>query len=150
MTALEFLESYKKLNTKINLKLEQLEQLKASATKTTSLIGCTPGSSSPAKSRMEEIIVRYSDLENRINAEIDSCYALKLDILDIISQLSDDRYRLLIEMRYLEDCSWEEVGDKLYLSRASAYRLRKPALAEVQRILDNENGKNDGKKVETA
>ena len=137
MTAIDFLESYKRLNSQINFKLDQIEQLKASATNTTSSISSSPCSTSLGKSRMEEVIIKYADLEEQINSEIDDFYAQKIKILDVVSKISDDRQRLVIQMRYLDGCSWTEIGDSLFLSRTSTFRLLQAALTEVQKILDN-------------
>jgi len=66
--------------------------------------------------------VRILD-EKEINEDIDRLVDLKADIIETISQVDDPTGQLLLEMRYINGKTWEEVAMDLGFDRRWVLRL---------------------------
>ena len=100
MTAKEYLSQAYMIDQRINAKLEQVMSLRNTASRATSLVSDMPRSSTPNVCRMEDIILKFIDSENEINAEIDQLVDLKREVRSVISQINHREYQTLLELRY--------------------------------------------------
>lgn len=115
MSAKEYLLQIGVLDSKINHKQKQLDELKILAT-------CTGGMSndgdrvqtSKRGDRMSEAVAKYVDLEREIDREIDQYIALKGKVISQIYDLeAGENTKLYIEiltMRYVEFKRLEEIA----------------------------------------
>ena len=114
MTAKEYLRQIGTLDAKINRRMKQVEELKALATSTGSL---TPG-------------------EHEVTAMIDELIDLKNQIIGEIHQLDDVRYIRILEMRYIDQETFEQIAVTMHMDIRHIFRLHGYALQEfAQRIL---------------
>lgn len=132
MTAKEYLGQAFLIDQRINSKLEQVISLRDLASKATSTLTDTPHSASPNIRSMEDIISKMVDLENEINADIDSLLDLKREIVTIIKGVENPEYRTLLELRYLCFKPWEQIALELGYDLRWLYRLHQKALAVVK------------------
>ena len=134
MTVKEYLAQTIWLNKSIDSKLEYLESLKLLTMKVTaSYSQDKPEKRQPGKScRMEEALVKVIDLENEVTADIDRLIDLKREIGGYIRELEDPRYRLILENRYLNNKSWEEVTEIFGYDKRWIYRIHNEALKEIE------------------
>ena len=135
MNAKAFLSQAIWLDRVIQNKLEQKERLETMANKITTDVSqekVSGGSSS--QSVMENATVKMLDLLDEINADIDRSIELKMEILFTISQLEDVSQQLLLEMRYINHKSWEDVASELGFDRSWVLRLHGKALKEIEDI----------------
>lgn len=109
MNAKEYLSQAIWLNQRINSKLEQVNSLRTLASKVTTTFGEERVKSTKKQSPMEETIVKLIDLENEINEDIDELIKLKSEIVETINQVDDPIYQLILERRYIEGKTWEEI-----------------------------------------
>ncbi len=130
MTAKEYLSQYKALNSEINAKLEQKRQLFALATSVAP--STTHGDCGNVSDKVGRTIAKLLDLEREINADIDRLVDLRREIEDVIAGVPDERLRMLLELRYVNGLTFEEIAENLDLSTVQIWRLHKIALEVVQ------------------
>ena len=128
MTVKEYLGQAYRIEQRINSKLEQVGSLRALAAKATSTISDMPHSGSRDVQSMEGIIVKIIDLENEINADIDTLVDLKREIVGIIKAIDNPEYQTLLELRYLCFFSWEKVAVEMDYDLRYLHKLHRKAL----------------------
>ena len=84
MKAKEYLSQAYRLDQRIDAKIEQVMSSRNLAAKATSTLSDIAPSGTRNVHRMEDIIMKIIDLENEVNADIDSLVALKHEITRII------------------------------------------------------------------
>ncbi len=136
MKAKEYLSQAIWLDRIINNKLEQKEKLEALAERVTAdfsreRVSGGMGATSP----MEDVTVKLIDLGNEINADIDRLLELKKEILSVINKIRDYRYRLILEMRYINGKSWDDVAIETGYDIRTIFRLHGKALDKIDEIL---------------
>ena len=109
MNIKDYFESAYRIDHRINSKFEQLASYNALATRATSTLSGLPGGGTKNVHRMENIIIKISDLENEISGQIEELVELKTDITHLIEKLEKPEYRLVLELRYLCMKSWEQI-----------------------------------------
>jgi len=134
--AKEYLSQAMWLDRIINNKLEQKEVLEALSQR------CTVDFSrekvcggSEATSPMEDATVKIIDLSNEINKDIDTLVDLKKVIMKTINDIGDFRYRLILEMRYINNKDWTEIGNSMGYDTRYTMKLHGRALKEIDEIL---------------
>lgn len=136
MKAREYLNRAFRLDKRIERKLEVLESLNELAVKATSTLTGMPHNPSGSKSPMADTINRIIDLQNEINADIDSLVDTKREIMALIKKVSNVEYQLLLEQRYLCYHTWEQIAVDLGYSIHHVYKLHNAALDVCDGILD--------------
>ena len=132
MTAKEYLSQAYMIDQRINAKLEQVMSLRNTASRATSLVSDMPRSSTPNVCRMEDIILKFIDSENDINAEIDQLVGLKREVRSVISQINHREYQTLLELRYLCFKTWEQIGVDLGYNVRHVYRMHDEAVESIK------------------
>ena len=131
MTAKEYLSQYKNLNGSINAKLEQVGELRRKAQTVSS--GSSDGThSSTPRDRIGEITARIVDLEREINEDIDRSIDVQRGILTAISTVPDERLRHLLELRYINFLTLEEIARRMDYSYKQICRLHGKALLQIR------------------
>ena len=138
MTAKEYLSQVFYIDQRINCKLEQVLQLRESATKATATLSDMPRNPSPDLQQMESRVVKIVDLEREINAEIDELVDLKRDIRELIAQIRKPEYRTLLELRYLGNRTWDAIAEEMGFEPRTIYRFHSNALRVVERLMRTE------------
>ena len=135
MTAKEYLSQAYKIDNSINSKLEQVASLRDLATKATTTISDMPGSPNRNIHKMEDAIVKITDLEDEINADIQELIFLKADIMHTIKRVSNRQERTILEKRYLCFETWEQISVDMSYSIQHTFRLHDKALAAIDGFL---------------
>ena len=138
MTAKENLSQAYHIDRRINAKLEQVATLNALATKATATYSDMPKAPGKAHSR-ENIIVKIVDLQNTINADIDSLVDLKTDILRLIKTIPSVEHRTLLELRYICFEPWEKIASTMNYSLQHIFRLHSGALRSLDKFFKDES-----------
>jgi len=133
MNAKEYLSQAIWLNQRINSKLEQVSSLRTLASKVNTTFGEERVQSTKKQSPMEETIVRLIDLENEVNENIDELIKLKSEIEETINQVDDPVYQLILQMRYIDRKTWEEVARNVGYDRRTIFRIHGEALKEIEK-----------------
>lgn len=128
----ENLRKIKRMDDLINAKLEQVEQLKAMATKITVGISSGRVQTSNVNDQVASNVVKIVDLEAAINESVCKLVKLKHEAMEEIDRLQNEDYKLLLTLRYLNFKTWEEIGDEMNYSCSHIYRIHEKALEEIE------------------
>lgn len=130
MTAKEYLRQIAALDAKINGRLKQLENLKhlAAITRSPSDISPDKVQTSVEGDRMAAIIAEWVDIEREIDDDVDKLVRTKHRIIGEIHQLVDARYIQILELRYVELMTFEQIADEMGIVLRHVYRLHGGAL----------------------
>lgn len=131
MTVKEYLKQAMYLDALINSKLRQAEHLRSLATKVTTTYSDQGVSSEHDNKRLEKTIAKIIDLEREINDDIDTLIDLKIEITAIISQVTDIKQRLILEKRYLDFESWEQISCDLKYDIRHIRRLHNESIKKI-------------------
>lgn len=137
MDAKQYLSQAYYLDKRINSKIEQVASLRELATKATASIHAERVSGTTQRSPMENAVVKLIDLEHEINDDIDRLVDLKRELNEFISEIDNHAYRIVLELRYLNGNTWEEVSAVMGYDLRWIYRLHGKALNEVEIRLAN-------------
>lgn len=85
------------------------------------------------QSLVENAACNIVDLENEILSEIAELVDIEKDIREAINLfVVDDRYKAVLELRYLNGYSWRSIGSRLYYGEDWVCRLHGSALQELR------------------
>lgn len=131
MTAKEYMEQARYLDMQINSKIEQVRTLNELATKVTTVYSDMPHSPNRNTGRMEETIAKIIDLESEIDRDIDALVGLKQEVKTAISKIEDEKCRVLLELRYINQKSWEEIANQLGYDLRYTHKIHGRALQKI-------------------
>lgn len=131
MTAKEYLSQARYLDSQINAKIKQVEQLNNLATSATSVLSGMPHNPNKATSKMADIVGKIVDLQAEINHDIDTLVDLKREIGVLIKAIPNVEYQTLLEKRYLCFQSWEQISVDLSFSMQHTFRMHDAALKMI-------------------
>lgn len=122
MTAKEYLMQAYRLNELIDSDTEELEHLRElagriSGSDFSERVQCSRNTEPPFVKYLGDII----EMEQKIHKELCQLVVLK-------KQVSDREERLLLTYRYLNNCTWEEIAEKLHVSNRTVHRIHASAL----------------------
>ena len=124
MTKEEYLAQYRWLREK----LKGEKWMRESMFPGTAEAGQQPGDLGPETSQMAE------QLKAKMDAKIRLCYDqlahLKAEIDDILDSL-EPREKELIMFRYLLGWKWNDIAERIHVSRASVFRMHKEILSRL-------------------
>nr|DAP59473.1 MAG TPA: Protein of unknown function (DUF1492) [Caudoviricetes sp.] len=134
MTTKEYLSRYRWQNDRINAKLEQAAELRRKVrTVASHSSGDTTGAGSSAiYDRVGEITARIVDMEHEIDDDIDRCIDIQREVLSVISSVPDERLRHLLELKYINCLTLEEIAVRMDYSYKQICRLHGQALLQVR------------------
>lgn len=132
MTVKEYLSQAYRIDQRINSKLEQVASLRDLANKVTASYRTEPISTTRPGSSKENAIVKIIDLENQIDEDIDKLVDIKRDIMKVIKSVEQPEYNLLLELRYLNYKTWEEIAGIMNYSWRNVHYVHSKALAAVK------------------
>ena len=128
----EFLSRAYRLREYIMMKEEQLETLREAAESVSASSFDRSGSASYGSgSRHERILCKVMDLEEEIVGDIGRMINTIKQVKDAIAKVEDKTMRMLLEMRYLNYKTWEEISEVLCYSERHVYRLHTEAVKLV-------------------
>lgn len=129
---INYLKQAKRLDDIINLKIEQLSDLKLQSAAISSLHDTEKVKTSLNPNKLSGLVAKMVDLENEINTEIDNLYSLKKDIMHIINLIDSKDYKVLLNLRYLNFLTWEEIAVKMGYSVRWIYKIHKKAIMKLK------------------
>lgn len=131
MTPKYYLSQALYLDQRIDSKIEQVDALNALVTKATSTLTDMPKHKSISTSSLEDIVIKIIDLQQEINQDIDSLVDLKREIIQVIHEVEDKELQTLLEKRYLNYLTWEQIAVDMKYSIQHIYRLHSRALNKI-------------------
>lgn len=132
MTIKEYLSQAYRIDQRINSKLEQVASLRDLASKVTVSYKAEPIIKTKPGSSKENAIIKIINLENQIDADIDRLVDIKRDIMKAIKSVEQPEYNLLLELRYLNYKTWEEIAEMMNYSWRNVHYVHGRALTAVK------------------
>lgn len=137
----EYLSQAYYAGLKINTCLNELERIKAMMTRSASLviIGKNDGM---RRNRTEELFVKYAEYTRKLENIIDEQNQKLITVSDIINKVKDEKYNLLLFLRYIQHKRWEDIASTLQYDVRYTMKLHIKALRELIKlgVLDNKSG----------
>lgn len=127
---IRYLSRYRKIDRQIDQLLEEQSRWREMALKITPVLSQTPGggeSGSPIERPMDKVL----EIDVEINREIDELQIVRQEIRAALNQLEDENLKLLMEYRYIDGLTWEQVAEKMHYSWRHTCRLHGEALAKI-------------------
>ena len=131
MTAKEYLNQLISIERLIQLKTTERERLMALATKVTSALNDCKVETSPDNTRTQDIIIKMAELREEIEASKYTSLYRKIE--EEIDDIEDDRYKILLVMRYMKGASFSDIADKLGYEKRWTLVLHKRALQDFEK-----------------
>lgn len=138
MKAKEYMQQAFFLDKRINSLIRQVNNLWNQATNITQVISDMPHNPSGDTSKLENRVVDICDLTDEIRKQTDKLKALRKEMMGVVAKVPDPEYQLILQERYFEMLTWEDVACDINRSVRSAQFMHGKALEVVQEILDKE------------
>ena len=129
---IKYLKRYINLDREIERKLEEVARLRSKLTRVTEVFTAEPRGGGSIYGKTEEILAKIVDLEKEIDADIDRLISIRDNIKAIIEAVEDDRERLLLQYRYLDGRTFEEIAVQMNYSWRQIHRLHSQALTNLK------------------
>ena len=130
MIAPDVLLKPRQIRRKIERKQMRIETLRRFAEHLTSPLKEITVKSTPDPTRMQALLAEAADEEKQLpllEAELEQALAAAAIM---VSTLPDERLVHLMELRYLESCSWEEVAAEMGYSQSQMFKLHRAAMSQ--------------------
>lgn len=132
MNIKSYLNQARDLDKLIDSKLEQIDRLRSLAEKITTTLTGMPHATGTSN-RVEYCIGKIMELEREVTSDIDKLIDMKSEIRKMIESVKDNRYRLLLEYRYLNNFTWERIAEEMIYEVRWVYELHGHALKELSK-----------------
>mgnify|MGYP001551310025 FL=1 len=127
---IRYLSRYRRVSKRIDRLLEEQSRWREMALKITPVLSQTPGggeSGSPIERPMDKVL----EIDVEINREIDELQTVRQEIHAALNQLEDESLKLLMEYRYIDGLTWEQIAVKMNYSYMQICRLHGKALRTI-------------------
>ena len=131
MTAKQYLNRARRIDSEINALLRLLQTTRDSLESITQNYDSDGSQSTKNPHKFDRLV----ELESTVDNKVDELIALKAEILNTISNLNDNRQRIILTEYYLEMKTWEQVAVDMNYSFQHTMRMHGYALKEIQRII---------------
>lgn len=132
---IDWLNRYGKLDREIDRKCEELSRWRSRAEKVTTVVTGMPGGSG-AGSQLQDAVDKIMCVEEEINTSIDELRAVREEIEAAIHTVSDETLQTLLQMRYIDGNTFEQIAVNLNYTFRHITRLHRRALQKLL-VLDN-------------
>ena len=127
---IRYLSRYRRMNARIDRLLDEKRRWWELALKITPSLSQAPGGGENG-SRVERPMDKVMEIEAQITREIDELYTVHQEIKGTLSQLEDENLKLLMEYRYIDGLTWEQVAVEMNYSYMQICRLHGKALNAI-------------------
>ena len=139
---IEYLRRAVALDVEIDAGFERIQQLRALAERRTTVYGREKVNGGGAADHRMDVVARIVDAERALDAQIDRMIALREEIQATIARVPDERMRVLLELRYLNGRTWEDVADQMNYTTRNIYNLHSAALKAVATLIAEAEGRS--------
>lgn len=135
MDAKGYLESYRLIQTRINVLMAEVDRLRAEAESVSiNLDGMPRGTATDDK--LSRLVAEMADLESTLTDELSGLYIRRMKIITLLGLMKNHKHQLLLQKRYIDCKSWEHIAVEMDISWRYCYMLHGSALAEFEKILE--------------
>ena len=135
MNALQFLKQYRACMIRIRKLEEQIQSIDDLMSHITPEMSSDRVQSSHPPDKLGQLVAKKVDLETQLMGEIDMALDVMNEIEAVIDRVSPVGYQMILQKKYIEGKTWEQVAEEVCYSSPWIWVLHKRALAEVDKIL---------------
>lgn len=132
MTVKEYLSRAYYLDMRIRSKAMQIAELETLATKVNAALSPIKVQTSKDNHKMESTVIKMTEYQEELNNDMKKLIQVKRETKEIIDTVTNDEYRVLLELRYLSSMRWEEIAVEMNYSIDHIFRLHRRALKAVK------------------
>lgn len=133
MTAKQYLSQLRKIESRIEINIEQLERLRSLAEKTTTVFSpCKSYGSNQHPDKIAEIVCKIIELEDLIAIDLGDLLKTKIKIWEAINKVGDANFRMILLLRYVECRNWKDIAEEMFYSERWIYQAHGQALQEIK------------------
>ena len=136
MNAYDYLSQAYMLEQRIQTKLQHVSSLRSLAQTVSSFTGNEPVVHTRNVTQLEDTVIKIMEQEQELNAEIDRLVDLKREIMEVLDEVKDMNYRLILEKRYLCFLTWDQIASDMNYSRRWVLNQHDKAVDVVAKILE--------------
>ena len=130
-----YLRTIRLYDTRINMKIDELEALKASLLRITPTLKDDVVSSGGSQDKLGDAVAKMVDLRDEINADIDSFVGAKRAVGATIDKVSDPDQLQVLHKRYVLYESFEQIAIEMHMTYRNVYYIHGKAPHAVSEIL---------------
>ena len=134
LTAKQYLDQLRVIDTKINQKMEELADLMTAATSTGAIDYSKDRMQTSPQNAQENRICKYVDLDAEINREIDEFVDIKHRVTKEIQELNVDYYIKILFKVYVQYKTVKDAANEIGLSYQYVRDLHKKALKAFEEL----------------
>ena len=127
---IRYLSRYRRMSKRIDRLLEEQSRWRERALKITPTLSQAPGggeSGSPIEQPMDKVL----EIDEEIKREIDELQTVRQEIRAALNQLEDENLKLLMEYRYIDGLTWEQIAVKMHYGFQWVCKLHGKALSSI-------------------
>ena len=128
---IRYLSRYRRMSKRIDRLLEEQSRWREMALKITPVLSQAPGGGeigSPIERPMDKVL----EIDAEIKQEIDELQTVRQEIRAALNQLEDENLKLLMEYRYIDGLTWEQIAVKMDISWRWSIKLHGKALGKIK------------------
>jgi hypothetical protein len=143
--AKHWLSDYRDLCCRRDALVNELDDLRAATTRAAGHLSLAHVARMPGHGSFEERSLELIEAQNRLKQLIGHISESLAVRLALIEQLSDERHRLVLTLRYINGLEWFKVEHAMHYERRQVFYFHSEALKEVGRLMeDGVNEENAG------
>lgn len=127
---IQYLRRYQAIERRVDRSLEERERWRARAEKITPVHTGMPGGGE-VEDGMQQAVEKICEIEAQLDADIDLLIQTKKEIVRAIGTVEEPRYREVLERRYLDGDTWEQIAVDMHYSWRWLHILHKQALNKL-------------------
>lgn len=130
MTAKEYLNQARHLEAFINCRLREIDYWKdlLSSVSGTRFDGMPHSPNRPTEAPFVRCIEKIDEIQRNVEEKVAQLIRLRDEINTRIDMLESYEEQVLIRYRYIDGCTWEEIGHMLNVSLRTVHRIHGSAL----------------------
>ena len=136
MSAKQLLESYGNKTREIEALQNKISEMRVLSERCTSMLHLAPGGNAYNDSRLEEFIARIDEMERRLGSLWEERGGIFIDIMNLLNAVPNEKYRRVLELRYLEMKTFNDIAAELIVSRPYAYEINQAAIQAAEAVIE--------------
>lgn len=126
-----YLKRYRTIDALINRKIEECQKWRDVALKITPTLSDMPKAHN-GTNQTEIAVEHIIEIEREINESIDELVKIRKNIEKALAAIKDDTYRRLLEYRYIDGMTWEQIAIEMHYSYQWICKLHGRALLKLK------------------
>lgn len=127
---IRYLSRYRQIGERVDRLLDEKRRWRELAVKITPGFSPVPGGGGNG-SRIERSVEKVLEIEAQLAKEIDGLCTARQEIGGTLDRMEDETLKLLMEYRYIDGLTWEQVAEKMHYSWRQVCRKHEKALEQI-------------------